>query len=128
ERLARSSAAARPGALARQRHAARSAPRRGCVRRKVGVTIGQPECKRLQKRGLILQDHTMKLLRAAATVLTVLLVTLSARASFDAAQDRQRATHDYPVQPVPFTRVHLTDGFWAPRIETNRKVTIPAAF
>ncbi|HYT75524.1 MAG TPA: beta-L-arabinofuranosidase domain-containing protein, partial [Vicinamibacterales bacterium] len=43
---------------------------------------------------------------------------------FDAAQ----GGHDYPVQPVPFTAVHLTDVFWAPRIETNRKVTIPAAF
>src|SRR5204863_3353331 len=27
---------------------------------------------------------------------------------------------DYPVQPVPFTSVHLTDVVWAPRIETNR--------
>jgi len=35
---------------------------------------------------------------------------------------------DYPIQPVPFTQVHLTDKFWAPRIETNRKVTIPYAF
>jgi DUF1680 family protein len=35
---------------------------------------------------------------------------------------------DYPVQPVPFTAVHLTDTFWAPRIETNRAVTIPVAF
>jgi DUF1680 family protein len=35
---------------------------------------------------------------------------------------------DYPVQPVPFTAVHLTDQFWAPRIETNRTVTIPYAF
>ncbi len=35
---------------------------------------------------------------------------------------------DYPFQPVPFTRVHLNDVFWAPRIETNRKVTIPVAF
>ena len=35
---------------------------------------------------------------------------------------------DYPIKPVPFTAVHLTDGFWAPRIETNRKVTIPFAF
>ena len=39
-----------------------------------------------------------------------------------------RPSHDYPVQPVPFTAVHLTDVFWAPRIETNRTVTIPAAF
>jgi uncharacterized protein len=36
--------------------------------------------------------------------------------------------HDYPFQPVPFTAVHLNDTFWAPRIETNRKVTIPFAF
>jgi DUF1680 family protein len=62
----------------------------------------------------------MKLLRASVIVLTLLLVTLSAGA--------QKKTHDYPVQPVPFTAVRLTDVFWAPRIETNRKVTIPAAF
>jgi DUF1680 family protein len=62
----------------------------------------------------------MKLLRAAAIVLTLLLVTLSATA--------QKKKADYPVQPVPFTAVRLTDVFWAPRIETNRKVTIPAAF
>lgn len=35
---------------------------------------------------------------------------------------------DYPVQPVPFTAVHLNDEFWAPRIEINRSVTIPFAF
>jgi uncharacterized protein len=44
--------------------------------------------------------------------------------------DAQRAApkQDYPVQPVPFTAVHLNDVFWAPRIETNRTATIPAAF
>ena len=31
---------------------------------------------------------------------------------------------DYPVQPVPFTSVHVADAFWSPRIETNRKVTV----
>ena len=36
--------------------------------------------------------------------------------------------HDYPVRPVPFTAVHCEDVFWAPRIETNRAVTIPFAF
>ncbi len=35
---------------------------------------------------------------------------------------------DYPVKPVPFTAVHFNDAFWAPRIETNRTVTIPFAF
>src|SRR5258708_3264815 len=38
------------------------------------------------------------------------------------------AKRDYPVKPVPFTAVHVNDAFWAPRIETNRKVTIPFAF
>jgi DUF1680 family protein len=35
---------------------------------------------------------------------------------------------DYPVRPVPFTAVRVDDAFWAPRIETNRAVTIPYAF
>jgi hypothetical protein len=35
---------------------------------------------------------------------------------------------DYPVQPVPFTAVHFTDDFWAPRIKINTEVTIPFAF
>jgi DUF1680 family protein len=35
---------------------------------------------------------------------------------------------DYPVKPVPFTAVHLTDAFWAPRVEINRTKTIPFAF
>lgn len=32
------------------------------------------------------------------------------------------------IKAVPFTDVHLNDVFWAPRIETNRAVTIPHAF
>jgi len=35
---------------------------------------------------------------------------------------------DYPIQPVPFTSVKLTDNFWAPRIKRNASVTIPIAF
>lgn len=35
---------------------------------------------------------------------------------------------DYPFKPVPFTAVQVDDAFWAPRIETNRLVTIPFAF
>ncbi|HOI45591.1 MAG TPA: glycoside hydrolase family 127 protein, partial [Candidatus Aminicenantes bacterium] len=35
---------------------------------------------------------------------------------------------DYPFQPVAFTDVRVADGFWAPRLETNRAVTIPFAF
>ncbi len=39
-----------------------------------------------------------------------------------------QAAGDYPIKPVPFTAVHLSDVFWAPRIEINRTVTIPFAF
>ncbi|QJD94877.1 glycoside hydrolase family 127 protein [Mucilaginibacter robiniae] len=35
---------------------------------------------------------------------------------------------DYPIKPVAFTDVKLTDQFWSKRIETNRTVTIPASF
>jgi DUF1680 family protein len=34
---------------------------------------------------------------------------------------------DYPIRPVPFTQVKLTDSFWAPRLETNRAVSVPYA-
>jgi DUF1680 family protein len=44
------------------------------------------------------------------------------------AQTGAPPQRDYPVRPVPFTAVHVHDGFWAPRIEINRTVTIPFAF
>src|ERR1022692_2704371 len=55
----------------------------------------------------------------AALVGTILLFT---------CQSSPGQTRDYPVRTVPFTAVHVNDGFWAPRIETNRAVTIPFAF
>ena len=38
------------------------------------------------------------------------------------------SAEDYPIRPVPFTYVKLTDNFWAPRIQKNASVTIPIAF
>jgi len=32
---------------------------------------------------------------------------------------------DYPIRPVLFTDVRVGTGFWAPRLETNRRVTVP---
>ena len=32
---------------------------------------------------------------------------------------------DYPIQPVPFTQVHVNDSFWEPKMEINAEVTIP---
>jgi DUF1680 family protein len=34
-------------------------------------------------------------------------------------------TPDYPITPVPAAQVKLTDSFWAPKLEVNRRVTIP---
>jgi uncharacterized protein len=38
------------------------------------------------------------------------------------------ASTDYPIRPVPFTAVEIADGFWSPRLATNRKVTLPHDF
>ena len=67
-----------------------------------------------------------RLIGVALTVATVALAGAGRTRSDHGAQDAR--AHDYPVRPVPFTAVHLNDVFWAPRIETNRTVTIPAAF
>src|SRR5574344_2352263 len=34
----------------------------------------------------------------------------------------------YPITPVPFTSVKVSDHFWGQRLEASRKVTIPLAF
>ncbi len=54
--------------------------------------------------------------------------SLSQRKIPPAATTPANQPRDYPVKPVPFTSVHFNDGFWAPRLEINRKVTIPFAF
>ena len=63
----------------------------------------------------------MRSLRAIPSVGVFLLISQSVLPA-------QALSRDYPVKPVPFTAVHFNDTFWLPRIETNRKVTIPFAF
>jgi hypothetical protein len=36
--------------------------------------------------------------------------------------------HGYPIDPVPFTSVKVTDNFWGQRLQASREVTIPLAF
>jgi hypothetical protein len=36
--------------------------------------------------------------------------------------------HAQTLAEVPFTQVRLSDAFWSPRIEVNRRVSIPSAF
>jgi uncharacterized protein len=47
---------------------------------------------------------------------------------FSGCAKKSSGRADYPIQPVPFTEVKLTDNFWAPRIKKNASVTIPIAF
>lgn len=37
-------------------------------------------------------------------------------------------SHGYPIDPVPFTSVKVTDSFWGQRLNASREVTIPLAF
>lgn len=64
-------------------------------------------------------------MKYARLALFAIVVTGLVLCTWPAAAQLQK---DYPVQPVPFTAVHLTDQFWAPKIETNRNVSIPFAF
>lgn len=53
------------------------------------------------------------------TSAAVVIIVVTA-ASLAGGQER----HDYPIVPVPFTEVQVRGGFWQPRLETNRTVTI----
>lgn len=70
-------------------------------------------------------ETKMKFIPHASRIAAGVIWLASALYSFAAPSP---AWHDYPFQPAPFTAVHLTDAFWAPRLETNRQTTIPYAF
>lgn len=53
------------------------------------------------------------------------IVGLVALSSVLAINTGQAQRKDYPIQPVAFTHVHVHDNFWAPKMETNARVTIP---
>jgi DUF1680 family protein len=58
--------------------------------------------------------------------LLLIIVALSLVQS--GCQLRKNKGPDYPISPVPFTDVKITDNFWSQRLLTNHKVTIPIAF
>ena len=57
-----------------------------------------------------------KILLCAAAILS--LATIGCKSS----------KHGYPIDPVPFTSVEVTDDFWGGRLQASREVTIPLAF
>ena len=56
-------------------------------------------------------------------ILFVLIVFISCNQTL-----KKDNSGDYPIKPVLFTNVKLTDNFWAPKIKRNHEVTIPIAF
>ena len=42
--------------------------------------------------------------------------------------EKPAQAHGYPIDPVPFTSVKVTDSFWGQRLKASREVTIPLAF
>ena len=62
-----------------------------------------------------------RLIKVLFTVTSILLL-------FSGCARKSSKGEDYPIKPVPFTSVKLTDNFWAPRIKRNASITIPIAF
>jgi DUF1680 family protein len=63
----------------------------------------------------------LKLLKVIFTIGIILLL-------MPGCANKSSSGEDYPIKPVSFTSVKLTDNFWAPRIKKNAEVTIPIAF
>jgi uncharacterized protein len=57
-----------------------------------------------------------------------LIIILSSILIMTQSCGKKTSSGDYPIQPVPFTSVKLTDSFWATRIKKNASITIPIAF
>jgi DUF1680 family protein len=79
-------------------------------------------------------DPSLEAARLFPIVLAVLLALPGCRgkgaapgAPVTPAAPAAIASLDYPIHPVPFTHVKLADEFWAPRLETNRTVSVPYA-
>ena len=68
----------------------------------------------------------MPLLQVGREILRLIFVLVLLTPAFGLANDASGG--GYPITAVPFSDVRLTDAFWAPRIETNRAVTIPFGF
>mgnify|MGYP002096967233 FL=1 len=63
------------------------------------------------------------------TMKRLLTLALTAALAGSTVAQKQQSLHSgYPITPVPFTSVKVTDGFWGQRLRASREVTIPLAF
>ena len=42
--------------------------------------------------------------------------------------NKKEKYNDYPIYPVQFTDVKISDNFWEKRLDVNKEITIPATF
>ncbi len=70
-------------------------------------------------------EHQKQLL---TIILTAVITSSLCAIHCPAREQKVQLRRDYNVKPVTFNRVAVKDDFWTPRLETNRKVTIPYAF
>lgn len=61
-------------------------------------------------------------------MMMVRTIVLLAFTTLFAQTPTQTTISAYPITPVPMSAVKVTGGFWGPKIETNRTVTIPRIF
>jgi DUF1680 family protein len=65
----------------------------------------------------------------AIRVVVAAAAALAVCAAWCTGDEKQaQLQRDYNVKPVPFNQLRVKDGFWTPRLDTSRKVTIPYAF
>ena len=63
--------------------------------------------------------------------ITTILLCAAAIILLTSADKNKKANHQdggYPITPVQFTSVKVSDGFWGHRLKASREVTIPLAF
>ncbi len=65
---------------------------------------------------------TLVLLLFACSVRTP--TTTTSTPSPNKIESKKTVVKDYPIQPVSFTQVQLTDDFWAPRLQVHQQKTL----
>lgn len=57
-----------------------------------------------------------------------ILTICSVAATCVVSAGNESPAHGYPIEPVPFTSVKVSDMFWGDKLEASHKTTVPLAF